>query len=213
MELYRAHVLVCGGAGCLSSGCKAVQNALVDELKAQGLDNEVKVVVTGCIGTCDLGPILVVYPEGVFYQKVKPEDVKEIVTEHLLKGRPVERLLFRDPGTAQQVKEFENIDFFNQQVRIALRNVGVINPEVIEEYIARDGYAALGKVLTEMTPDQVIDELKRSGLRGRGGAGFPTGLKWEFTKRVDRIRSMWFATLTRAPGPQIGASWKATHSV
>ncbi|HHZ20563.1 MAG TPA: NADH-quinone oxidoreductase subunit NuoF [Firmicutes bacterium] len=185
MELYRAHVLVCGGAGCLSSGCKAVQNALVDELKAQGLDNEVKVVVTGCIGTCDLGPILVVYPEGVFYQKVKPEDVKEIVTEHLLKGRPVERLLFRDPGTAQQVKEFENIDFFNQQVRIALRNVGVINPEVIEEYIARDGYAALGKVLTEMTPDQVIDELKRSGLRGRGGAGFPTGLKWEFTKRVD----------------------------
>jgi NADP-reducing hydrogenase subunit HndC len=183
--MYRAHVLVCGGAGCISSGCKAVQDELLSEIKAQGLEQEIKVVVTGCIGTCELGPLVVVYPEGVFYQKVKPGDVSEIVTEHLLKGRTVERLLFRNPSTAELVPTYQNIDFFNQQVRIALRNVGLINPEIVEEYIARDGYAALGKVLTEMTPEQVIDELKRSGLRGRGGAGFPTGMKWEFTQKVD----------------------------
>ena len=183
--MYRAHVLVCGGAGCISSGCKAVQDELLSELKAQGLEQEIKVVVTGCIGTCELGPLIVVYPEGVFYQKVKPSDVSEIVTEHLLKGRTVERLLFRNPSTAELVHTYHNIEFFSQQVRIALRNVGLINPEIIEEYIARDGYAALGKVLTEMTPEQVIDELKRSGLRGRGGAGFPTGMKWEFTQKVD----------------------------
>ena len=185
MELYRAHVLVCGGAGCLSSGCKAVQDELLKELAAEALDKEIKVVVTGCIGTCDLGPLLVVYPEGVFYQKVNPEDIKEIVSEHLLKGRPVERLMFRNPATAELIPSYHEIDFFSQQVRIALRNVGLINPEIIEEYIARDGYAALGKALTEMTPEQVIELLKQSGLRGRGGAGFPTGMKWEFTQKVD----------------------------
>lgn len=181
MGFYRAHVLVCGGAGCVSSGCKAVQQALLDELQQTGLSDEIKVVETGCIGTCDLGPVLVVYPEGIFYRKVRPEDAREVVREHLLKGRRVERLLYADPLTAQQVPDYDKISFFAGQTRIVLRNTGVINPEIIEEYIARDGYQALGKVLTEMTPEQVIDVVLKSGLRGRGGAGFPTGLKWKLT--------------------------------
>lgn len=185
MGLYRTHVLVCGGAGCISSGCKAVQDELVKEVGAQGLTEEVKVIATGCVGSCDLGPVLVIYPEGTFYQKVKPADVKEIVSEHLLKGRHVERLLFHDAETAQKVAALADIEFFSQQVRIALRNVGMINPDAIEEYIAREGYAALAKVLTEMTPEQVISEIKRSGLRGRGGGGFPAGMKWEFTQKVN----------------------------
>lgn len=180
MAFYRAHVLVCGGAGCISSGCKAVQEALMDELKCTGIADEVKVVETGCIGTCDLGPVLVVYPEGTFYRKVKPADARQIVREHLLKGRVVEGLLYQDPETKQQIPEYGQISFFAGQTRIALRNTGVINPEVIEEYIARDGYAALGKVLTEMSREQVIEEVLKSGLRGRGGAGFLTGLKWRF---------------------------------
>ncbi len=181
MGFYRAHVLVCGGAGCVSSGCKAVQHALVDELQQAGISDEIKIVETGCIGTCDLGPVLVVYPEGTFYRKVQPEDARDIVREHLLKGRTVDRLLYKDPLTAVQVPEYDNISFFSGQTRIVLRNTGVINPEIIEEYIARDGYQALGKVLTEMTPEQVVEEVMRSGLRGRGGAGFPTGLKWKLT--------------------------------
>lgn len=181
MGFYRAHVLVCGGAGCVSSGCKAVQQALLDELQQTGLSDEIKVVETGCIGTCDLGPVLVVYPEGIFYRKVRPEDAREVVREHLLKGRRVERLLYADPLTAQQVPDYDKISFFAGQKRIVLRNTGVINPEIIEEYIARDGYQALGKVLTEMTREQVIDVVLKSGLRGRGGAGFPTGLKWKLT--------------------------------
>jgi NADP-reducing hydrogenase subunit HndC len=184
MAFYRAHVLVCAGAGCISSGCKAVSEALRDELEALGLLDEVRIVETGCIGTCDLGPVIVVYPEGTFYQQVKPDDARLIVREHLYKGRIVGSLLYQDPLTQKQIPDYDNIGFFAGQVRIALRNTGVINPQIIEEYIARDGYAALGKVLTEMTPEEVIDEIERSGLRGRGGAGFPTGLKWKLTRRV-----------------------------
>lgn len=180
MAFYRAHVLVCGGAGCISSGCKAVQEALMDELNNVGIAEEIKVVETGCIGTCDLGPVLVVYPEGTFYRKVKPEDARQIVREHLLKGRVVDGLLYNDPETKKLVPEYDQISFFAGQTRIALRNTGVINPEVIEEYIARDGYLALGKALTEMSREQVIEEVTKSGLRGRGGAGFLTGLKWRF---------------------------------
>lgn len=184
MELYRAHVLVCAGAGCVSSGCKAVKDALVDEIARYGLEKEVRVVETGCMGPCDLGPVIVVYPEGVFYQKVKPEDTQAIVGEHLYKGRVVDRLVYRAPGTEEAQQTFEDIDFFKKQTRIALRNTGIINPESVEEYIARDGYRALGKVLSSMTPEQVIDVVKRSGLRGRGGGGFLTGLKWEFTAKA-----------------------------
>ena len=183
MGLYRAHVLVCAGAGCISSGCKEVERNLLAELESHHLSEEVKVVETGCIGSCDLGPAIVIYPEGVFYQKVKPEDVQLIVEEHLLKGRPVQKLLYKQ-ANGEPVVKYEEINFFNHQLRIALRNVGLINPEVVEEYIARDGYAALGKVLTEYKPADVVDIVKRSGLRGRGGAGFPTGVKWDITMKV-----------------------------
>jgi len=183
MGIYRAHVLVCGGAGCISAGCKAVGTALVNELARQGIENEIRVVETGCVGSCDLGPIIIIYPEGVFYQKVKPEDVPEIVSEHLLKGRVVERLLCREPKSNELIRTYDEMVFFNRQVRRALRNVGLINPESIEEYIARDGYKALGKAVTSMKREEVIDFVKRSGLRGRGGAGFPTGIKWELAAK------------------------------
>lgn len=184
MTFYRAQVLVCGGAGCISSGCKTVQQALIDEIERAGISDEIKVIETGCIGTCELGPVIVVYPDGTFYQQVKPEDTHIIVQEHLLKGRIVPRLLFKDPLTEKTIPEYTKIDFFKGQERVALRNTGVIDPRVIDEYIARDGYAALGKALTQMTPEQVIEELTASGLRGRGGAGFRTGLKWKFTARA-----------------------------
>ena len=182
MPRYRANVLVCAGAGCLSCGCRPVRDALVEEIERQGLADEVRVVETGCVGRCDLGPVVLVYPEGVFYQRVRPADAVEIVAEHLLKGRPVERLLPEEG--AGRVRDLSELDFFRGQIRIALRNVGLIDPTSIEEYIGRDGYAALAKVLTEMTPEQVIEEVKRSGLRGRGGAGFPTGLKWELVAKA-----------------------------
>ncbi len=184
MKLYRTHVLICGGAGCLSSGCKDVLQRFLTEIKAHNLEEEIKVVETGCIGTCDLGPVMVVYPEGIFYNKVTPEDVPEIIEEHLIKGRYVTRLLFERPVSGEQIPFYNEIDFFRKQKRIALRNVGLINPESIEEYIAQDGYIALGKALSKSTPEQVIQEIKDSGLRGRGGAGFPTGLKWEFTRKA-----------------------------
>ena len=183
MESYRRHVLVCAGAGCISSGCKEVERNLIAELQSHHLDNEIKVVQTGCIGSCDLGPVIVVYPEGVFYERVKPQDVKLIIEEHLIKNEPVEQLLHRD-NNGEIIAHYQDIPFFNKQMRIALRNVGSINPEVIEEYVARDGYAALGKVLTSYKPEDVVDIVKRSGLRGRGGAGFPTGLKWELTMKA-----------------------------
>jgi NADH-quinone oxidoreductase subunit F len=184
MGSYRAHVLVCGGAACASSGCKEVEQALNDEIAKQGLRDEIRVIVTGCMGPCELGPIIIVYPEGVLYKSLKPEDARLIVTEHLLKGRIVDNLLYVAPDTQQKVHSYSDMVFFNRQVRIALRNTGKIDPLNIEEYIAEDGYRALAKVLTEMTPGDVIDVLKRSGLRGRGGAGFPTGLKWDFTRRA-----------------------------
>jgi len=183
MQIYRAHVLVCGGTGCTSSNSEKIRIELEAQLEKNGLQNEVKVVRTGCFGLCAQGPIVVVYPEGAMYTMVKVEDVKEIVEEHLLKGRIVKRLLAGDKEASDITKSLENVDFFKKQMRIALRNCGVINPENIDEYIAYDGYKALGKVLTEMTPEQVIDTIKRSGLRGRGGAGFLTGLKWEFARK------------------------------
>ncbi len=173
---YRSHVLVCAGAGCVSSGCQAVADALQSEIAKHNLQNEIKVVMTGCIGSCDLGPVMVVSPEGTFYQKLKPEDAARIVEEHLLKGRIVEDLVGEGAGATS----INDMPFFKRQTKMVLRNCGVIDPADIDEYIARDGYAALGKVLTEMTPEQVIAEVKASGLRGRGGGGFPTGLKWKF---------------------------------
>ncbi|NMA02707.1 MAG: NADH-quinone oxidoreductase subunit NuoF [Clostridia bacterium] len=180
MEFYRCHVLVCAGTGCSSSESEEVRRTLNLEIERLKLDKEVKVITTGCFGFCNLGPIMVIYPEGTFYCQVTPEDVKEIAEEHLLKGKIVSRLLYRDPEEDIQVTDFEKIEFFAHQKRIALRNCGVINPEEIKEYIARDGYYALGKVLDQMTREEVIEVVKKSGLRGRGGGGFPTGIKWQF---------------------------------
>lgn len=180
MQLYRSHVLVCGGTGCVSSGCKKVQEALAAELTKHNLDKEVRVVETGCHGFCEMGPIVIVYPEGTFYCSVTSEDVPELVSEHLVKGRIVQRLLFKAPVTAEQVPSYKDITFYKKQKRIALRNCGHIDPENVREYIARDGYEALAKVLTTMTPEQVVEDMKKAGLRGRGGGGFSTGMKWQF---------------------------------
>ncbi len=184
MELARAHILVCGGTGCTSSGSEKILDELNVCLAKYNLQDEIKVVKTGCFGLCALGPIMIVYPEGCFYSRVTPEDIDEIVSEHLLKGRIVKRLLYQETVQEDNVKSLNEVDFYKKQKRIALRNCGVINPENIEEYIAFDGYKALGKVLTEMEPDEVIDVIKASGLRGRGGAGFPTGTKWDFAKKA-----------------------------
>lgn len=178
--MYRSNVLVCGGTGCTSSNSGEIINALEREIKARGLEKEVEVVKTGCFGLCALGPIMIVYPEGSFYSMVKVEDIPEIVEEHLLKGRIVKRLLYQETVDGDNIKSLNETPFYAKQQRTALRNCGVINPECIDEYIAMDGYKALEKVLTQMTPDEVIEEIKASGLRGRGGGGFPTGLKWSF---------------------------------
>ena len=180
--MYRSHVLVCGGTGCTSSGSQQIMETLKEEIKKAGLEKEVSVVQTGCHGLCALGPIMIVYPDASFYSMVKVEDIPEIVQEHLLKGRVVTRLLYQETVTPAGVKALIDTDFYKKQHRIALRNCGIINPEVIEEYIGTGGYQALGKVLTEMTPDDVIQCLIDSGLRGRGG-GFPTGLKWKLAKQ------------------------------
>ena len=176
--MYRSHVLVCGGTGCTSSGSQQIIETLEKEIAVQGLPDEVKVVRTGCFGLCALGPIMIVYPEGCFYSRVNVEDIPEIVSEHLLKGRIVTRLLYDETVEKDEVKSLNETDFYKKQVRVALRNCGVINPESIDEYIAFDGYQALAKCLTEYTPDQVIQVITDSGLRGRGGGGFPTGRKW-----------------------------------
>ena len=177
--MYRSHVLVCGGTGCTSANAPAIIEALEAQIAEKGLADEVKVVQTGCHGLCALGPIMIVYPEGCFYSEIKVEDVPEIVEEHLLKGRIVKRLLYDDTVHQDIVKSIESTDFYKKQKRVALRNCGVIDPENIDEYIAYDGYQALAKCLTEYTPEQVIQVIKDSGLRGRGGGGFPTGRKWE----------------------------------
>jgi len=183
MKVFRSHLLVCGGTGCHATGSLAVKKALVDELGKRGLAEEIKVVETGCNGFCAMGPIMVVYPEGIIYMTVKVEDVPELVEEHFVKGRPLERLFYREPGKEDRIPSMQEIPFFALQDLRVLRNRGLIDPENIEEYIARDGYAGMAKALTEMTPEQIVQEIIKSGLRGRGGAGFPTGLKWQFAQR------------------------------
>ena len=180
MTIFRSHVLICGGTGCTSSGAAEVIGSFKQELARRKLDEEVLVVPTGCHGMCEMGPIVVVYPEGTFYCKVTASDVPEIVEEHIYKGRPVKRLMYEGSGDMPALPHYKDIPFYGKQHRIALANCGYINPENIDEYIARGGYEALGKAITSMTPAQVIDEVKASGLRGRGGGGFPTGLKWSF---------------------------------
>jgi NADH:ubiquinone oxidoreductase subunit F (NADH-binding)/(2Fe-2S) ferredoxin/NAD-dependent dihydropyrimidine dehydrogenase PreA subunit len=182
--MYRSNVLVCGGTGCTSSNSEIIISKLHKEIAARGLEKEVNVIRTGCFGLCALGPIMIVYPEGSFYSRVTPEDIPEIVEEHLLKGRIVRRLLYQETIVDDHtIKSLNQTPFYEKQYRIALKNCGVINPESIDEYIAVDGYSALGKVLTEMTPEEVVEVVKKSGLRGRGGAGFPTGLKWSFAAK------------------------------
>ena len=178
--MYRSHVLVCGGTGCTSSHSAEIIAEFEKEIAEKGLADEIKVIRTGCFGLCALGPIVVVYPEGAFYSQIKVEDVPEIVDEHLIKGRIVKHLLYDDTVAGDTVKSLNETQFYKKQKRVALRNCGVIDPENINEYIAMDGYQALAKCLTEYTPDEVIQIVKDSGLRGRGGGGFPTGLKWQF---------------------------------
>jgi NADH:ubiquinone oxidoreductase subunit F (NADH-binding)/(2Fe-2S) ferredoxin len=184
MEDYSTYILVCGGAGCKASESEEIRNRFNALIKEYDLEDEVQVVTTDCFGFCEKGPIVKILPDKTFYVKVSPADVDEIIREHIVKGKPVERLLYHDPLTGKVIQEDKKKNFYRKQIRIALRNCGFIDPENIEEYIGRDGYQALAKCLGEMTPAQVISEIKKSGLRGRGGGGFPTGLKWEITARV-----------------------------
>ncbi|KPJ59311.1 MAG: NADH dehydrogenase [Latescibacteria bacterium DG_63] len=181
-KAYRLHLMVCAGTGCVSNHAFDIKAALEKEVKKQGLENEVLVVTTGCNGFCERGPLLVVQPANIFYQQLTEKDIPHLVEEHFLKGRPVQKLMYTPPEEKTPVPILSDIEFFKGQVLIALRNRGLIDPEKIEEYIARDGYAAMGKALTEMTPEGIIEEIKSSGLRGRGGAGFPTGVKWQYVR-------------------------------
>lgn len=183
MAHYKMHLLVCGGTGCRASQSDKIVENLTAEIEKLGLENDAQVVTTGCFGFCEKGPIVKVVPDNTFYTQVKLEDCAEIVKEHVLKGRKVKRLLYEDPETKKHIEDSKHMGFYQKQLRIALRNCGFIDPENIDEYIAREGYAAIAKILEEMTPQEAIDVLKKSGLRGRGGGGFPTGLKWEFASK------------------------------
>ena len=184
MEKFRANVMLCGGTGCIAGGSLKIKYALDAEIKKRGLESEINVVLTGCNGFCAEGPVMTVYPDDIFYEKVKVDDIPLIVEEHFIKGRPVERLMYKEPLKKHPIPLMKDIPFFNLQVLRALRNKGLIDAEKIEEYIARDGYQAAAKALLEMTPEEIVAEMKKSGLRGRGGAGFPTGMKWELCQRV-----------------------------
>jgi (2Fe-2S) ferredoxin len=179
MKSHRVSMMLCGGTGCIASGGLKVRDALEEELSRKGLEEEISVTLTGCNGFCAAGPIVIVHPDEIFYEKLKPEDIPLLVEEHFVKGRPVEKFMYREPQKRAAVPSMNEISFFKHQVLRALRNKGLIDPEKIEDYIARDGYMAAPKALLEMSPDGIIKEIKDSGLRGRGGAGFPTGLKWE----------------------------------
>ncbi|MCK9304140.1 MAG: NAD(P)H-dependent oxidoreductase subunit E, partial [Bacteroidales bacterium] len=183
MSNYKMHLLVCGGTGCRASESAKIAEELTAEIKNVGMENDAQVVITGCFGFCEKGPIVKVVPDNTFYTRVTPGDCKEIVEEHILKGRKVTRLLYEDPRSKEHVEDSKHMQFYQKQIRIALRNCGFIDPENIDEYIARDGYSALAKVLGEYTPQETIDIIKKSGLRGRGGGGFPTGLKWEIASK------------------------------
>ena len=183
MAKFKMHILVCGGTGCTASKSQEIADRLKSNLLDKGLENEVQVILTGCFGFCEKGPIVKIMPDNTFYTEVKPEDAQEIIEEHIIKGRKVTRLLYTDPDKKEHVADAKHMGFYKKQLRIALRNCGFIDPENIGEYIACDGYAAVAKCLTEMTPEQVINEIKLSGLRGRGGGGFPTGMKWEIASK------------------------------
>ncbi|MBP2663148.1 MAG: dehydrogenase (quinone) [Firmicutes bacterium] len=184
MEHIRAHVLVCAGTGCVSAGSKKIEAALRDQIAKHGLDKEIKIVETGCHGLCEMGPLVIVYPEGVFYVRVQESDIVDIVEQHLYKGRVVERLLYTEHDTLEGIPSYKEIAFYKKQMRMVLANCGQIDPEQIDEYISVGGYEALGKALTTMKPEEVVDEVKKSGLRGRGGGGFPTGMKWGFARNA-----------------------------
>ncbi|WP_423128858.1 NADH-ubiquinone oxidoreductase-F iron-sulfur binding region domain-containing protein [Gaoshiqia sp. Z1-71] len=183
MAEFNMHILVCGGTGCKASQSELIKSNFKNQLSELGLDDDVQVIHTGCFGFCEKGPIVKIQPDNTFYVSVQPEDTKEIIEEHIIKGRKVERLLYRDPETKKRVSESKNMDFYKKQVRVALRNCGFIDPENIEEYIGNDGYSALARCLEEHSPDEVIQMITDSGLRGRGGGGFPTGLKWSITRK------------------------------